>query len=295
VISRTLFPEVIFYVTGDRQMVEQNPRAFGAEMKIKHPRHAGFSRSTYGLLSLCTAIIVWQLAAMFVVRNAFLLPSFTDVVEAAVKLAGTGEILLDLGVSLLHFAVGMGMALAVGVPVGMAMGWFPKVDAVANPLVELLRPIPPLAWIPFAIVWFGLTHESAGFVVFIGCVFPILINTYAGFSSVPRIYVEAARVLDCARDRDLIRHVALPASIPSIVSGIRIAAGVGWMCLVAAEIFGASQHGLGKMLWEFYNLHQMPNVVVYMIILGIIGLVLDLLFRRYVNTRLLRWQTGEVR
>ncbi|MHC1626181.1 MAG: ABC transporter permease [Methanoculleaceae archaeon] len=264
-------------------------------MEIDKQEQNKFSGIRTGIISLVSAIIIWQLSAMFLINNPFILPSFTDVCLAAFKLAEDGEIAIDLGISLLHFAIGMGAASAIGVPVGMLMGWFPEVDAAANPIVEFLRPIPPLAWIPFAIVWFGLTHGSAGFVVFIGAVFPILINTCAGFSSVPRIYVDAARVLGCDRSIDLLRYVALPAAVPYIVTGIRTATGVGWMCMVAAEIFGASKHGLGKMLWEFYNLHQMPDVMVYMVILGIIGLFFDLLFRRYVRKNLLLWQDMEVR
>ena len=205
-----------------------------------------------------------------------------------------GILLSDFRVSLMHFAIGLGGALLIGIPIGIAMGWNSRMDAFLNPIIEILRPIPPLAWIPFAIIWFGFTPVSAGFVIFMGAVFPILINTYTGFRGVSRIFVEAGRMLGCTRTRDQIRYIAFPAALPSVVSGIRIATGVGWMCLVAAELFGVSNNGLGKDLWFFYDLHQMDSVVVYMLLLGLIGLAIDMIFRYYIEGRFLKWRTGEV-
>lgn len=247
-----------------------------------------------GTVSVIGVVLIWQAVATFVIGNSFILPGPVDVADAVVDLAETGTIPEDLATSLLHFAIGIGAALLVGVPLGMAMGWFRIIDSLANPIIEVLRPIPPLAWIPFAIVWFGLTDLAAGFIVFAGAFFPVLINTYTGFRNVPKIFVEAGKVLGCTTDLSLIRHIAIPSSVPQIASGIRVATGVGWMCLVAAEIFGASKYGLGKQMWEYYSLHQMANVVVYMIILGLIGLAIDIIFRYYVDGRLLRWRSGEV-
>ena len=154
------------------------------------------------------------------------------------------EIFSDLIISLYHFVLGMFFAIIFGIPIGMGMGWFRKVDNLMDPVVELLRPVPPLAWIPFAIVWFGLTHQSAGFIIFVGAFFPILTNTYSGFSSIPKTLVEAAKVLGCTRSRDLLKSVGLPSSLPHIAGGLRVAMGIGWMCLVAAELY-VSKNGLG--------------------------------------------------
>jgi len=248
--------------------------------------------------SVLAFIIVWQTVAEFYVNNPFLLPSFTDVISAFLEMAYSprGSLLNDLWFSLLHFAIGMAASLIVGIPVGIAMGWFKDIDIALNPLIELIRPIPPLAWIPFAIIWFGLTNAAAGFIIFIGAVFPIIINTYTGFREVPKVFIEAGKVLGCTSDMTLIRRVAFPSAIPSIMSGIRISMGVGWMCLVGAEIFGAGsgKYGLGKNLWTYYNLHQMPSVVVYMLILGFIGLLIDLVFRHYVNKQMLKWREEDL-
>ena len=247
-----------------------------------------------GVLAILLALILWEIVAVFIVHYTFILPAPTDVFSAFLELLGNGTLALDFEASLIHFGIGLIAALLVGIPIGIIMGWNRKWDAFLDPLVEILRPIPPLAWIPFAIIWFGLTIYSAGFVIFIGAVFPIIINTYSGFRSIPRIYVEAAKMLGCTKNGKLIRHIAFPAALPSITAGIRIATGVGWMCLVAAELFGVSNYGLGKNLWQYYNLHGMDCVVVYMILLGLIGLLIDMAFRYYIDRHFLKWRTGEV-
>jgi len=247
-----------------------------------------------GVLAIVLALIVWQFVAAVIIRYPFILPAPTDVALAFVSLVAKGDIFIDLGTSLVHFAIGLGLALIVGIPLGIIMGWNRRIEALVDPVIELLRPIPPLAWIPFAIIWFGLTSFSAGFIIFIGAVFPIIINTYSGFRGVPRVFVEAGKMLGCTRDRDLVRYIAFPAALPSVAAGIRIATGVGWMCLVAAELFGVSNFGLGQKLWFYYSLHQMDSVVVYMILLGMIGLAFDMVFRSYVDKKFLKWRTGEV-
>ena len=248
----------------------------------------------YTVISLGVAVAIWQFIAVFIVKNSFILPSFSETVSALYNLIIRMEIFTDLAISLYHFAIGMFFAVILGIPIGMAMGWFKKIENLMDPLIELLRPVPPLAWIPFAIVWFGLTHQSAGFIIFIGSFFPILTNTYAGFSSVPKTLVEAAKVLGCTKNKDLLKSVGLPSSFPDIAVGLRVAMGIGWMCLVAAELFGVSKEGLGYKIWWYYYLHRMDNVLSYMIVLGLIGLGINWAFRYIVEKKLLKWMEGTV-
>ncbi|WP_319508582.1 ABC transporter permease [uncultured Methanolobus sp.] len=265
------------------------------------------SEKSVEIVSIISAIILWQFIAVYIVQNKFYLPSFTDVTFAFLEIMAKDAkltilgldyqlpvLLVDLLYSLMHFWIGMLSALIIGIPVGMIMGWFRMIDRIVDPLIEIIRPIPPLAWIPFAIIWIGLNPLAAGFLIFIGAVFPIIINTFTGFKSVSRVYVEAAKVLGCNTDRELIRYVALPYALPSIAAGIRIAMGVGWMCLVAAEMFGVSRNGLGYKIWHHYYLHNMDFVLVYMLILGFLGLFIDRLLRYYIDGKLLRWRKGVV-
>ena len=225
------------------------------------------------------------------VDDPLTLPSFIEVVRAFLE-NWSSIISEDLPVSSLHFTIGLGAGLLLALPAGMIMGWFKVAGSIMDPIVELLRPIPPLAWIPFAIIWFGITNSAAGFIIFMGAVFPILINTYAGFKGLPRVYVESAKVLGATRDIDLIRYVALPQALPSIAAGIRIAMGIAWMCLVAAEMFGVSKNGLGFKIWDSYGHYRMDEVFMYMIVLGLLGLAIDRTFRYVVEERLLKWRVG---
>ncbi len=241
-------------------------------------------------LSILGLILVWQIAAA-AVNDKLLLPSFLQV-AAAFSREWPTILTEDLPTSLLHFLIGMAGGLLVALPLGMIMGWFRAADRILDPIVEIFRPIPPLAWIPFAIVWFGLTDTAAGFIIFVGAVFPILINTYVGFRNLPRVYVESAKVLGATKDLDLVRYVAFPYALPSIAGGIRIAMGIAWMCLVAAEQFGVSSSGLGYKIWSYYYLHEMDYVLLYIVMLGLLGLFIDKTFRYVVEERLLKWQVG---
>ncbi|KAF5430962.1 NitT/TauT family transport system permease protein [Candidatus Methanophagaceae archaeon] len=250
-------------------------------------------RGVVEVISLGVAILIWELVAVFVIKDKGILPSPHAVFLAYFELLDLMP--MDICTSLLHFAIGLGAGAVVGIAVGMLMGWFKTANRALDAIIEVLRPIPPLAWIPFAIIWIGLTHSAAGFIVFIGAVFPILINTYTGFREVDKTYIDAAKVLGCEKESKLIRLVAIPFSLPYIATGIRVGMGVGWMCLVAAEYFGVSRYGLGhRLLCVFFPLQMMDRVVAYMILLGLIALVLDRVFRYFVEERLLKWKKGMV-
>jgi len=245
------------------------------------------------ITSIASAIIIWEIIAR-IINKKYILPSFTEVVTAFLKLVSGGELYRDIITSLNFFAIGMGVAIAVGIPLGIMMGWFKTFDKAVDPIIEVIRPIPPLAWIPFAILWFGLTKYAAGFVIFVGAVFPILVNTYTRFRNTPRVLVESGKVLGCIKNRDLIFRIALPAALPAIATGVRVGMGVGWMCVVAAEMFGVSTYGIGYKIWRWNDLHHMDMVLTYMLVLGFIALVIDRLFRYIVQEWWLKWQTGVV-
>ncbi len=248
---------------------------------------------TLEITSVASAIIIWEIIAR-IINKKYILPSFTEVVTAFLELVSEGELYRDILTSLNYFAIGMGVAIAVGIPIGIMMGWFKTIDKAVDPIIEVIRPIPPLAWITFAIMWFGLSKYAAGFVIFVGAVFPILVNTYTGFRNTPRVLVESGKVLGCIKNRDLIFRIALPAALPSIATGVRVGMGVGWMCVVAAELFAVSTYGLGWKIWFWNSLHHMDMVLTYMLVLGLIALVIDRLFRYIVQEWWLKWQTGVV-
>jgi len=243
--------------------------------------------------STISVIILWEITAR-IINDNIILPRFTVVLINFSELIQGKELYLDILTSLTFFIIGLGAALIIGMPIGIFMGWFKSVDKSIDPVIEMLRPIPPLAWIPFAIIWFGLTKYAAGFVIFVGAVFPILINTYIGFKNTPRVLVESGKVLGCIKNKDIIFRIALPSALPSIAIGIRVGMGVGWMCVVAAELFGVSKYGIGWKIWHWYYLHHMDMVLTYMLILGMIALIIDKLFRHIVQEWWLKWQAGVI-
>jgi NitT/TauT family transport system permease protein len=246
------------------------------------------------LVPLIIVLLLWEIIAGYVIKDTLILPRFSAVIFSIYTLRDL--LILDILTSLLHFGIGMTLAFSVALPLAIAMGWFRNVFRAVDPIIEIVRPIPPLAWIPLAIVWIGLNHYAAGFIIFIGAFFPILIDSYTGFRDVPRVLVETGNVLGCIGNIKLIRYVALPYALPSIATGTRVGMGVGWMCVVAAEMFGVGNSGLGYRLFQkFYFLHQMDYVVAYMLILGVLALCLDRLFRHFVEDKLFRWKKGIVK
>jgi NitT/TauT family transport system permease protein len=246
------------------------------------------------LVPLIIALLLWELIAAYVIKNPLILPRFSAVIYSFYELRA--YIPLDILVSLFHFGIGLALGFVVALPLGIAMGWSKSVFIAVDPIIEILRPIPPLAWIPIAIIWFHLTHFAAGFIIFIGAFFPILIATYTGFCDVPKVLVETGEVLGCVGNKKLIRYVAFPYALPSVATGLRVGMGVGWMCVVAAEMFSVSRYGLGYRLFNvFYHWKQMDYVIAYMLLLGLLALCIDRLFRYFVEYKLFKWKRGIVK
>ena len=174
-------------------------------------------------------------------------------------------------------------------PLGIVVGWFPILRNMLTPVIETIRPIPPLAWIPLAILWFGIGFQSAAFIIFLGCFFPILLSTISGVLSVEKRLIEAAKTLG-ATEQNIFLQVLIPGSTPSIFTGIRIGIGIGWMTLVAAEFTGVkSGYGLGYMIMVARDIQRPDFVIAGMATIGLLGYLLDVGVRR-LEARVLRWR-----
>jgi NitT/TauT family transport system permease protein len=245
----------------------------------------------YNLLSFLSIIIfilLWELASKTQVLPA-VLPRPIDVAYSIYRLVD--KIPMYTYHSISHFVAGFAIALVIGIPVGALSGWYYSVRAFVKPIVEIIRPIPPIAWIPFVLISFKSDFEASAIIIFIGSFFPIFTNTFLGFSNVPLEYVEIARTLG-AGDLDILIKVALPSSLPYILSGIRTGVGVGWMCVVAAEMFGPP--GLGLQIMNMRYLHDISAVTAYMLVIGVVGFTLERIVR-VVEIKTLKWQKGFVR
>ena len=242
------------------------------------------------ILGILLILIIWELATdVFGLFSRFILPSPIYVLSAMWTMLLDGSLVMNSGWSLFRVILGFAVAAAVAVPLGIAMGWVPEIAFIVDPIVELIRPIPPIAWIGLALLWFGIGLNSAIFLVFIGAFFPILLNTVAGVRSVDKKLIEVAYTFG-ANDMNVLRKVVLPAASPTIYTGLRVGWGIGWMCVVAAEMI-AVKYGLGNMILEASNLAQTDAVIVGMITIGVIGLATNYIFQLAGN-HLFAWQQG---
>lgn len=205
------------------------------------------------------------------------LPPPSAVISAAQELIERGQLLPHVMSSLQRVIIAAGVAALVGIPLGLAMGWSTLFRKAVNPLLEFLRPIPPLAWIPLSILWFGIGDRQNQFIIFLAAFFPIMLNTLAGVRGVNRTLVRVGLSLGANR-KELFTTVILPAAMPSILTGLRVGVGIGWMALVAAELVAAND-GLGFLINNARTLLRSDHIVLGMIIIGILGLMLDLIMR----------------
>ncbi|MBU1211556.1 MAG: ABC transporter permease [Alphaproteobacteria bacterium] len=178
------------------------------------------------------------------------------------------------------------LAVVLGVPLGIFMGWKKSVHNYAYSLLGLLRPVPPLAWVPIAILLFPGVELAVIFVTFLVAFFATTMNTLVGVKAIPEDYFRAAACFG-ASDRDILRDIVIPGAMPSIFTGLQIAMGAAWFSLAAGEMI-AAQYGLGFIIWEAYNLIQYPTIVIGMATLGLVGYVSSMLVR-WVGKRLMVW------
>jgi ABC-type nitrate/sulfonate/bicarbonate transport system permease component len=191
--------------------------------------------------------------------------------------------------SLYRVVLGYTVASLLAIPLGLLMGWSGKLLNMIRPVIEVVRPIPPLAWIPIAILWFGIGIKSAAFIIFLGAFFPILLNTISGVLSINPLLIEAARTLH-AKEKDIFLKVLFPGTVPSIFVGMRIGIGIGWMTLVAAEFTGVKEgYGLGYMIMTARDIQRPDEILAGMLVIGIIGLLIDIGLRA-IEARAIRWR-----
>ncbi len=227
-------------------------------------------------------IALWSVAALSGITSRSFLPAPWDVVARFAELVVepfAGHVLHEhLLSSLQRFGMGFALAVVVGIPLGLLMAWFRWVDRIVSPAFEAVRFVAPIAWVPFAALWFGTGIGGPVLIIFMGAFPPVLINTYRGAKQVDRKYVEAAQMLGASAFRAM-TEVLLPAAVPSIVAGLRISAGLGWQSLVGAELIVASS-GVGYLMVKGQASVSTATVMSGMVAIGVVGLLIDVALRR---------------
>jgi NitT/TauT family transport system permease protein len=235
------------------------------------------------LLGLWSLIVIRSGSAIF--------PTPWQVVTGTVELIRDGTLFEHITASLLRVGAGFLIATAVALPLGLWMGRVTMVYRTLNPVFQILRPISPIAWIPIAILWFGIGDASPVFLIFISTVFPLVVQTATGVHSIEPRFLQAAENFGVPRWKLYLR-VIWPAALPQVIVGMRISLGVAWLVVVAAEMI-ALRSGLGYMIIDARNAGNRYDLVVSgMIVIGLIGLLLDALMRRLEGLKSVRWRYG---
>jgi len=232
-------------------------------------------------------IAVWW--GVVVATGSAIFPTPWQVLTGAAELFEDGTLWEHIGASLLRVGTGFLLAVAFAVPLGLWMGWVKGAYDTLNPIFQMLRPISPIAWIPIAILWFGVGDGSPIYLIFISSVFPMIVQTTAGVHAIERRYLRAAENFGVSR-YTLFSRVVIPAVLPQIIVGMRIGLGVAWLVVVAAEMI-ALRSGLGYLIIDSRNAGNRYDLVIAgMIIIGLIGLMLDGGMRLLEGLKSVRWR-----
>src|SRR5882672_9027151 len=224
-------------------------------------------------LALIAALIAAWWGAV-IATHSVIFPTPWAVITGTFELLEDGTLSRHIGASLLRVGAGFGLAVCVAVPLGLWMGWVDRVYRTLNPIFQILRPISPIAWIPIAILWFGVGDASPIYLIFMSSVFPMVVQTTAGVHTIERRYLRAAENFGVSR-YTLFSRVIIPAVLPQIIVGMRIGLGVAWLVVVAAEMI-ALRSGLGYLIIDSRNAGNRYDLVIGgMVIIGVIGLSLD--------------------
>lgn len=248
-----------------------------------------FKSLLFGTLGIITLIVIWQIIST-VITNKNALPSpqivFSAFIRAMIVPIGPMTLPLHIGMSLLRVTIGYVVAAFLGITMGLLMAWSKTINAVIKPVFELVRPIPPLAWIPMAIIWFGIGETTKYFIIFIATFTTITLNAYSGAKRVDPVLIGAGKMLGSSQKQIFFR-IVLPSAVPQIFAGLQVALSSGWMAVLAAEMV-RSMDGAGWIIIRGMEVGNTTQILVGMIAIGIVGFLLATIMR-LVERRLCAW------
>jgi len=266
------------------------PRAAAHKKMLTSMQKLPWDSYFIGFLSILGALIAWQLLSQYQVK--FILsfeniPTPLKVWEQFLNLIFTEEFYLHIGASLRRIGIAFSTASLFGVMIGIFMGRSRIIASIIMPYIEILRPIPAVAWIPLAILMLPTEESSIIYITFLGAFFPVVLNTVHGVEQTPESLVRAAESLGASK-RAIMWHVILPGALPSIMAGLAIGMGVAWFSLLAGEII-SGQYGIGYFTWNSYTLVEYPNIIIGMLTIGGLGTLSTWLVKK-ASIPALRWQ-----
>ena len=245
-----------------------------------------WERIFWPVFAITLLFAAWHYSVAWSATRVF--PSPLNVERGMAELLHKHVLWADIFDSLRRVAIGFTAAALIGIPLGLTLGWYPGANEVVNPVLQTLRPISPIAWIPVAIIFFGIGDRAAVFLIFLGAFFPIVVACVSGVFSVSPAFRRTGRNFGLTPAQLLVR-VVFPAALPQILIGLRIALGIAWLVVVAAEMI-AVDSGLGYLVIDSRNSGKRYDLVVAaMLMIGFIGLALDFCFRRLEKFKSVRW------
>jgi len=233
----------------------------------------GKDRYILPLVTFALVLITWQVVSSLGIWEYYLFPSPLAVVQGIAETALNGVLWKHIGISLFRFFTGYLVAAVIAVPLGLIAGWYRRLWLALDPLVQVLRPISPIAWMPLIALWFGIGNLPAIVIIFLAAFYPMLLSTVAAVNNVDPVYLKVARNFGTSQ-RDILRKIVVPAAFPYIMMGMHIALGTAWVFLVAGEMMGV-RSGLGFLIVDARNSLRTELVLAGMLIIGILGLTLD--------------------
>jgi NitT/TauT family transport system permease protein len=238
------------------------------------------------LAFIALLLVVWQIAIDL--HPGQLLPSPWQTLRGIGDLLQHGLLLKYVVASLFRVTWGFLLAAVTAIPLGLSIGWYRRAEMAVNPLVQIFRPISPLAWIPIAILWFGVGDLSAIFLIFVGCFFSLLLTAMSAVHNIPAVYIDVGRNFGLSTPAFIYR-VLYPAVAPQLITGLRITLGIAWLVVVAAEMIAVNS-GLGFLIVDARNAGNRYDLVVAgMVVIGLIGLFLDFAMRSLQHVKSFRW------
>lgn len=260
-----------------------------AQGLLKYITRERMITAALAFVSIGTLFLIWYLGTKY--RFEFYIrfknvPTPAEVFQQAMQVGLSNKFIYNIAISVRRILTGFAIAIAIGVPLGLMIGRYERVRDLFMPVVEILRPIPAIAWVPMSIMLWPNNEAAIVYITFIGAFFPILLNTIHGVHSLDGVLVRAGRCLG-ANEPQLFWNVILPGSLPHIFTGLAVGMGVAWVSLIAAEMI-SGQYGVGYFTWEAYSLVDYPAIMLGMITIGVLGLACSGIIR-VVGVLLMPW------
>jgi len=250
-----------------------------------------YQKILIGTFSIVFVLLVWQFLSFFQLVNPLVLPSPESIAESFVRMLSAGTLLTDIGTSTARIFIGFTIAFLLAVPLGLFSGRNEVLRNFLKPWIQLMQPIPGIAWVPFAFLLFGLSNNAAIFVISIAAFFPIFINVMNAVQRFDRDLINVARTLG-ANDFQVLTKVLLPGILPDIITGSRVSVGFAWRAVVAAEMIGLPR-GVGALLIEAKNTAQTDVVIASMVTLGVLMMLFDRVIFDALEKTVSRWKGAE--